>query len=243
MELTNRIPPRLAQALRPITLVVGHYGVGKTNFSVNLAIDLVAAGNQVTLVDLDIVNPYFRASEQRRLLEEHGVELIAPVFAEVGTSLDVPSLTGKITPALELAKPGRYVIVDVGGDDAGSVAVGRYARTIAQTDYAMLGVLNRFRNLVQEPADAVENLREIEAACRLRATALVSNAHLKASTDVQTIGQGAEHAQQVATACELPIVAITVPVHLAGLEGSSIDTFVENDAIYPVKMYVRTPWE
>ena len=65
MEYPMSIPESLHTALRPVTLVVGHYGVGKTNFSVNLAIDLAAEGNHVTLVDLDIVNPYFRASEQR----------------------------------------------------------------------------------------------------------------------------------------------------------------------------------
>ncbi|MBQ6521431.1 MAG: hypothetical protein IJI15_01185 [Atopobiaceae bacterium] len=83
------IPKTLMNALRPVTLVVGHYGVGKTNFSVNLAIDLVAAGKQVTLIDLDIVNPYFRASEQRRVLEEHGVELVAHAVHAAGELLAV----------------------------------------------------------------------------------------------------------------------------------------------------------
>ncbi|MBP3866413.1 MAG: P-loop NTPase, partial [Eggerthellaceae bacterium] len=143
--MQSNIPESLRKALRPVTLVVGHYGVGKTNFSVNLAIDLVNEGKSVTLVDLDIVNPYFRASEQRRVLEEHGVDLVAPVFAEAGSSLDVPSLTGRIAPSIEMAGGDRYVIVDVGGDDAGSVAVGRYARFVKHHDYAMLCVLNKYR--------------------------------------------------------------------------------------------------
>ena len=96
------IPKTLMNALRPVTLVVGHYGVGKTNFSVNLAIDLADAGANVTLIDLDVVNPYFRATEQRKVLVEHGIGLVAPVFSEVGTSLDVPSLTGRITPSIQV---------------------------------------------------------------------------------------------------------------------------------------------
>ena len=82
----------MLDALRPVTLVVGHYGVGKTNFSVNLALDLASAGRRVSIIDLDIVNPYFRASEQRRVLEDYGVELIAPVFVGAITAgLDIDS--------------------------------------------------------------------------------------------------------------------------------------------------------
>ncbi len=221
-------------ALRPVTLVVGHYGVGKTNFAVNLALDLASAGNQVTVVDLDIVNPYFRASEQRRLFEEHGVELVAPVFAEVGSSLDVPSLTGKVAPSIEMAGEGRYTIIDVGGDDAGSIALGRYARIIDARDYAMLCVLNKFRNLVQGPQEALENLHEIEAACRLKATSLVSNAHLKDETSVDHVVEGRAYAEDVARLSGLPLVCMTAP------SGVSIP---DSDDFYHIKPYVKSPWE
>ena len=111
-----RLPAELERHVRPLTVVVGHYGAGKTNFAVNLAIDLAEAGYAVSVIDLDVVNPYFRASEQRAVLEAHGVRLVAPVFAEAGTSLDVPSLTGQIAPAMQGAGEGSFVIVDAGGD-------------------------------------------------------------------------------------------------------------------------------
>ena len=81
--------------LEPVVVVTGHYGVGKTNFALNLALDAAAAGYRATLADMDVVNPYFRSNEYRDLLEGAGVRLIAPVFGHTGTSLDVPSVTGR----------------------------------------------------------------------------------------------------------------------------------------------------
>lgn len=228
------IPSTLKDALRPVTVVVGHYGAGKTSFSVNLAIDLAAEGSQVTLIDLDIVNPYFRATEQRKVLEEHGIGLVAPVFSEVGTSLDVPSLTGRITPSIQGAGEGSYVIIDAGGDDAGSTALGRYAREITARGYAMLYVANRYRNLVQDPQDALENLREIEFASRLKATAIVNNSHLKDATTEETVLQGIEYAEELSGLFGLPLVCTTVPGAL-NMPG--------NISAYPIEPYVRTPWE
>ena len=228
------IPKSLLNALRPVTVVVGHYGAGKTNFTVNLAIDLAADGRAVTVVDLDIVNPYFRASEQRAQLEEAGVRLIVPIFAEFGTSLDVPSLTGQIDPAIRDAGESDVVLIDAGGDDVGATALGRYSQAIRAREYAMLYVANRFRNLVADPHDALENLREIEAASHLRATSLVNNSHLKDATDAQALAEGAVYADELAKLSGLPLVCATYPRSLA-LEALK-------DA-YPVAARVRNPWE
>ena len=172
---------RLPFPLAPVTVVTGHYGVGKTNFALNLALDAAAAGYRATLADMDVVNPYFRSNEYRDLLEEAGVRLIAPVFGHAGTSLDVPSVTGELAVAAAEAyrdETGRtVVIVDAGGDDVGATALARFAPALAAGPYAMLYVVNAFRNLTQEPADAVAVLREIEAKSHLAATAVVGNSH------------------------------------------------------------------
>ena len=94
---------RIPFALAPVTVVAGHYGVGKTNLSLNLAFDAALSGARVTLVDLDVVNPYFRSSDHADALAARGVRLVSPVFAGAGSSLDVPSLTGAVAPAIEAA--------------------------------------------------------------------------------------------------------------------------------------------
>lgn len=228
------MPPELEAALRPVTVVVGHYGAGKTNFSVNLATDLAAAGHKVSLIDLDVVNPYFRASEQRKLLEERGVHLIAPVFAEAGTSLDVPSLTGEIAPAIQGVREGEFAIIDAGGDDVGATALGRYARFVKANDPAVLYIANRFRNLVQDIDDAVENMREIEEASHLKVTAIVNNSHLKQATEAETIELGVEYADELSAVTGIPVACTTVPPNMGDRAAGKL---------YPVECFVRSPWE
>lgn len=239
----DRLPASLEAALAPITIVAGHYGSGKTNLSVNLAIDLAQDGRAVTLVDLDIVNPYFRASEQRALLEHTGVRLVAPVFSEAGTGLDVPSLTGAIAPSFEQADDAHRVIVDLGGDDVGATALGRFSKMVAARPYAMLYVLNRHRNLMADSAEALGNLREIEAATRLQATGLVDNAHLKAETDADALRDEDGYAEAVSALCGLPLVAKTVPEALAGDAQTLFTGTKYAPLVYPVRLYVKNPWE
>ena len=100
-----------------VTVVCGHYGTGKTNLSINLALDCAGAGDDVTLIDMDIVNPYFRSADYTDMLTEAGVRVIGPNFAN--SNLDTPSLPGSIRVAIE---DGERVIIDVGGDDAGATA-------------------------------------------------------------------------------------------------------------------------
>lgn len=236
----------------PVAIVCGHYGVGKTNLALNLALDSAEEGRAVTLVDLDVVNPFFRSSDYRTLLEERGIRCIAPVFA--GTNVDGPSLSGTIAPALETA--GRawmqgderpLVIVDAGGDDVGATALGRFAGTVEAAPYEMLYVVNRSRNLTQEPAEAVRVLREIEEKSHLHATRIANNTHLQHDTDIATVEAGAPFARAVADAVGLPLAFTTVPAALASQVVDRQTTHHapngDRQTLYPVQVYVRTPWE
>ena len=243
--------PSLRMTDAPVVVVCGHYGVGKTNLAINIALDAADQGLDVSVVDADVVNPFFRSSDYRGLLEERGVRVIAPVFA--GTNLDGPSLSGTIEPAIEQARcapqggPGRLLVIDAGGDDVGATALGRFADAVAAGPYEMLYVVNRSRNLTQEPAEAVEVLREIEAKCRLAATGIVNNTHLQGDTDQAVLEQGIPFAQAVAAACGLPLVCTTIPARLAqqvaDRKNGHIAPNVGQQALRPVQVYVRTPWE
>ena len=238
-------------SLAPVTLVCGHYGVGKTNFALNLALDAAAEGHDVTLVDLDIVNPYFRSSEYRRVLEEGGVKLVAPVFAEQGSSLDVPSLTGAIIPALNRAYFAHCddenskvrVIVDVGGDDAGATALARFEADIKRGPYEMLCVVNKFRNLTKQVGEALEVMDEIEFKSKLQVTGIVSNSHLQADTDASVVADGVIFAEEVAAFRKLPIVCVTVPKTLIQQEKDALTPYATEKVLYPISTVVKKPWE
>lgn len=232
--------------LESVTVVTGHYGVGKTNFALNLALDAAAAGYRVTLVDMDVVNPYFRSNEYRDLLEQAGVRLIAPVFGRAGTSLDVPSVTGELAVAAEDAyrdeTGSTAVIVDAGGDDVGATALARFAPALEAGPHAVLYVVNAFRNLTQTPADAVTVLREIEAKSHLAATAVVGNSHLQGETTMGHIAESVPYAEAVASMAGLPVACITAPIQAIQRENTGSTALADLPNGYAVKVYVKPPW-
>jgi CO dehydrogenase nickel-insertion accessory protein CooC1 len=144
-----------------VTVVCGHYGVGKTNLSINLALDCAEQGQRVTLIDMDVVNPYFRSSDYSDVLTARGVRVLGPNFAN--SNLDTPSLPAAIGDAIS---EGEKVIVDVGGDDAGATALGVYRKHLGEADPDVLYVVNRYRSQTTVPEEAVQILSEIEKAAQ-----------------------------------------------------------------------------
>jgi hypothetical protein len=216
-----------------INIITGHYGSGKTNLAVNMALDIALGGKKTCLVDLDIVNPYFRASDQKKVLEAAGVRVIAPVYA--GSNLDIPALPGEVNAVFD--DRSYTVILDVGGDDAGAAALGRYSGMILkENDYEHFYVINARRALTQSPAEAVSILREIEAAGRVPVTALVNNTNLSVETDDQVIAASMDFAQRASDLTGLPVAFASVRKDIAGrLNDLKMD-------IYPVDIYVKLPW-
>jgi len=242
MSYSPHIPP-FFENLPSVVAVTGHYGVGKTNFSLNLAIDAARLGRAVTLIDLDIVNPYFRSSDYPQLLADAGVKLISPEFAR--TALDTPSLSGTIEVSIDQAynEPARLVVLDVGGDDAGATALARYSSAVARGDYAMLYVVNAFREQTVHPEEAIELLREIEGRSRLSATALVNNSHLQNETTCEVIEEGRNFAEVVSKALDLPIACTALPSDAVDPVHSIESGTLACDSDYFVQVYVCTPWD
>lgn len=188
----------------PLNIICGHYGGGKTNIAVNLA--LLAKENHpqktVHIADIDIVNPYFRTADAVSLLEKSGVEVLIPPFAN--TNVDIPSLPPKLVALFDAGRDD-YSFIDVGGDD-GSIALGMYSMAIERAGYDMIYVVNMYRPLIADPRDAYECMLEIEAASRLRCTKIVNNSSLGAETTAEDVLESVEYAKRCAEICKLPLL-------------------------------------
>lgn len=218
--------------LKRIIIVCGHYGCGKTNFSLNLALDIAKSGKAVTLVDLDVVNPYFRSSDYKEMLEKQGVHIIAPCYA--GTNLDTPALSPEIDTVF--SQTDRTIIFDVGGDDAGAYALGRYSDKIKNEDYSFIYLVNKYRNLTQTPQQAIEILYEINRVCGLNADYIVNNSHLQEHTTPDTIINAIEYANEVAKVINAPVLCTTAPKFL-----QDYDELVGYN-LYYVEQIVKPPF-
>lgn len=185
-----------------VTVFMGHYGSGKTFVSVNYALALAKMGKSVSIYDLDIVNPYFRTVDAKNMLAENGVELVVSKFAQ--TNVDIPAMNAKSYQMLD--DKSRFAVADIGGDDRGALALGRFAERLkADGDYDALFVLNKFRPETRNIEGALEIKDEIERTGKLAFTGIVNNANLGLETTEDTILSGLEFALEFSRVTGLPI--------------------------------------
>ena len=189
-----------------LTLFAGHYGSGKTNIAVNYAIKLAGEGKSVCIADLDIVNPYFRTADSKKDLENAGVTLISPQFAN--SNVDLPALPAEAYRLVE--DKATYGIMDIGGDDRGAYALGRYVPAIkAENNYRMVFVANCYRPLTRTPEEALEVMGEIETACGLKFTDIINNSNLGPETTAETVLASLPYMEKLSQISGLPIFAHT----------------------------------
>ena len=209
--------------MKRVTLFAGHYGSGKTNVAVNYAMHLSDSGLPVVIADLDVVNPYFRTKDSEVELAAHGIPLISSDYA--GSNVDFPALPGSLYSLFD--DHSSYAVLDIGGDDRGAFALGRYRdMMLSEDNYDMFLVINCFRPLTKTPELCVEIKEEIEEAAGIKFTGIVNNSNLGAETTVADVESSFDYANAVSSLTGLPIVMTTV---MDGLE-------VSGDNIFHIKL-------
>jgi len=203
-----------------LTLFAGHYGSGKTNIAVNYALQLAAEGKKVCIADLDIVNPYFRTKDSEARLSTAGVDLISPQYAN--SNVDLPALPAESYRLVQ--DKGSFGVMDIGGDDRGAYALGRFTPFIKEeANYRMAFVANCYRPLTRTAEDALEVMREIEAACSLSFTCIINNSNLGTETTAQTVLDSAEFIEKLSELSGLPLWITTAQENVASELADKID--------------------
>ena len=216
-----------------VSIITGHYGTGKTEFAVNLALAMAGEGTSVILADLDIVNPYFRSRERRSLLEEAGVRLISS--SQACSDADVPALPAELLTILE--DRSLRGVLDIGGDPVGARVLARFQPKIVQEDYQLIYVLNANRPEVRDREKAITYLRGIEATTGLTCTGIVNNTHLCGETTEDEIRKGAALAAEVSKETGIPVLC-----HVA--EEKFVSALSDlPETVFPITIKMKKPWE
>ncbi len=213
-----------------ITVFLGHYGSGKTELAVNYALYLKSLGKKVVVIDLDLVNPYFRTKDAETLFEENGISLIAPAFAN--TNLENPMVPAEIFSVFEDKEV--YAIFDMGGGEDGAIPLGVFHQRLSQEECDVFFVLNQRRMLTTDLEGTLDIFQEIAAVTRIGITGFINNTHLKEETTSEMLLEGQMLAEEVAEALEIPVV------YISGSK-AMLDTLPEKyeSLKFPIQFYIN----
>lgn len=217
---------------RRLFIILGAYGTGKTEISVNLALQLAQAGRQTALCDLDIVNPYFRSRDKAALLQEAGIRLIAPpAFTRAA---DLPAIPAGLWQAI--LDESLSSVLDVGGDKEGARVLAAYNEQIKQYNPCIWYVFNASRYDNDTADHALHSLRQIQDYAGLQADGIIANTHLLAETTPDTVLEGAARAQELSRLSGLPLVCYALEETIAG-------QLPQLQPQLPLRLYMKRPWE
>lgn len=204
----------------PVRVVAGHYGSGKSEFAVSLALRDAARGRRVALVDLDVVNPYFRSREHAAELAAAGVWVISSSLGHTA-AIEIPAIPAQARAPI--ADPAWDVILDLGGDAAGAKVVVQFREEVRRRGYRLLIVVNAHRPETSDAEGVARHVAGIEAATGLAASGLVSNTHLLRETTTADVLAGLALCRAVAARTGLPITHVAaIPDALAGLPADAL---------------------
>ena len=218
-----------------VNVIVGNYGCGKTEVSINLAVHQKRSGTQVKIGDLDLVNPYFRTREAKQALSNFGIDVILPSHQFL--QADLPILTPEIYGLIQ--SPGELSILDVGGDRVGATVLSALAHAFSNQPVHMLQVINPFRPFSNTIDGCLIIRDQIEKASRLSVCGIIGNANLIDETTIETIDEGYEFVCRLCEEAQLPLKWITVPVDLI----DQVDLNRYNCPVLPIERQLVPPWK
>lgn len=217
-----------------IRIIIGHYGSGKSEFSMNYVTELRnLVTNKIAIADLDVVNVYFRTREKKELLKS--LDILAIDSSIEASTLDLPAVSAQVvTPMIDKSYD---CVIDVGGNDVGARVIGRFSHQIEDDDYDMFCVINANREQSQTVDQVVRHIKSIEKSSKLKVTGLINNTHLIRATTVEDVLRGYELALEVSKQCNIPIKYTTCLETL-------VDELPKNleGEIFPIKLYMREDW-
>ncbi|MEH7439607.1 hypothetical protein V7182_19245 [Neobacillus drentensis] len=218
-----------------ITIVSGHFGSGKTEIAINLALTERRSHGRVAINDLDIINPYYRSRDLAPIFQAHDIELISPK-SHLATS-DLPIVSGEMYRVLH---DYRYrLIVDAGGDKDGATALGQYYHEWKDLNPELLFVLNGNRPYVSTIEGALYTVEQIEKVSRLKVTGIINNSNLSAETTMNDIEKGYELSKNVAEKLEIPLLYSTISSHLK----KEAEEFAKTHDVVFINRFLKLPWE
>ncbi|MDD2495622.1 MAG: ATP-binding protein [Tissierellia bacterium] len=217
-----------------LVIITGHYGSGKTEFAINYAIKIKENFENVSLADLDIVNPYFRSREKKSLLESKGIHVIESSIHS--TTIELPALSSGIMGIIQ--NQNMHSILDVGGDPVGAKVLSRFSDLIKENEYDLFYVINGNRPETRKKEDVINYLKAIENSSSLRATGLINNTHLLKSTTIVDVEYGHELAKKVSWELDIPI---RYEVAMESITDKISNKEIE-DKFFPINLYMREEW-
>ena len=221
--------------LEGIVVIVGNYGSGKTEVSINLAVNKRREGIDVRVADLDLVNPYFRTREARKSLKELGIEVVLP--AESYLQADLPILNPAIAGMIR--QPNQLTIIDVGGDDVGATVLASLADAFKDKSYHMLQIVNPMRPFTDTVAGCTKIRREIEAASKMTINGLVANPNLIDETRPRDITNGYEFVENYSNESGLDLYFIAITTDIL----TKIDPNRFECPVLPIQRQLVPPWK
>ncbi|MEL7610006.1 MAG: hypothetical protein AAGU74_10905 [Bacillota bacterium] len=189
--------------MKKVAVLIGNFGSGKTEIALNLVFEGVKR-HKAVLVDLDVINPYFRSAERKRELTAAGIKLLHPNFSL--TTVDVPSLPPEIRSVFQ--DDHELVVFDVGGDPAGATVLGQYKSdfdALPEGSLEVLFVINPFRPFSAEPQMVTDLYERIRYRARLAVTGLVNNANLSVLASAEDLIKGYDIVKSVSERLNIPV--------------------------------------